>query len=102
MCNIINNILYISAYLDINECDQHNNTCSNLKYSYCFNYNGNYECKCNTGYEKINDICKGYNKTQHKLLKLIHQHYIFLLEPVLKNISTLLILRYIYPYLNFR
>ena len=33
--------------------------------SYCFNYNSGYECKCATGYEKINDICEGYIITQY-------------------------------------
>ena len=65
------NILYIPDYLDINECSKDFKICSMLTNSYCFNYNSSYECKCNTGYEKINDICEGYNITQYIILYII-------------------------------
>ena len=59
------NILYISNYLDINECSKDLKICSNLTNSYCFNFNGNYDCKCNAGYVKMKDTCEGYNITQY-------------------------------------
>ena len=52
-------------YIDINECVKDVNSCSKLKNSYCINYNSSYGCKCNTGYEKINHTCEGYNITQY-------------------------------------
>ena len=64
MYNILN-IFYIPDYLDINECVKDVNICSKLTNSYCVNYNRGYECKCNTGYEKINDTCSGYNISQY-------------------------------------
>ncbi len=43
---------------DINECD-HANTCdSNAQ---CINTPGSYQCTCNEGYEKIENICTGNN-----------------------------------------
>ena len=74
------NILYIPDYLDINECSTDFKICSNLTNSYCFNNNGNYECKCNTGYEKINDICEGYNITQlykHSIVIMVKLEFMY-------------------------
>ena len=69
------NILYILDYLDINECSKDFKICSNLTNSHCFNNNSGFECKCNTGYEKINDKCEGYNITQYLYFILYFIYY---------------------------
>ena len=42
---------------DINECTEGNFTCPNN--SHCFNIDGSYRCRCNRGYQNIDDSCVG-------------------------------------------
>ena len=69
------NIIYILDNLDINECEKDLKLCSKLTNSYCFNNNGSYECKCNSGYANRNARCEGYNIIQYLYFILYFIYY---------------------------
>ena len=86
--------MYILYYLDINECTRVFKICSKLTNSYCFNNNGSYECKCNTGYEKINDRCEGYNIAKYLYYILFFIYYT--IYTILYYVSIIIFLRMYY------